>query len=443
MNILTFTTLWPNAEQPNFGVFVKHRIAAMAKLGDVDVRVVAPVPYFPSAAWNTPLAFHRRGAEYAEATQRDVLTLRASSAKLCASAVEKFLKVLIPESTMSRWQLLARIPEKEVIDGLETFHLRYLVTPKICMRFYGGWMAFGAWPTIERLHAEKPFDLIDAHYVYPDGYAAVRLGKKLNIPVVITARGTDVNLFSQMPAIRPKIINALNRADGVIAVSDSLKQRMIELGIIGQKIAVIGNGVDREIFYPRVRSEARRRLGLNAEDRIFITVGALVPVKGIDRLIDAMSLLPGRERIKLFVIGEGVERRRLESQISTLGLRDTVFPVGAKPQTELADWYSAADLFCLASHREGCPNVILEAMACGLPVVAADVGGIREMVGRDCGRLIANPTADNLATEISTALDSDWDRQKISERGGSRSWADVAREIFSYYSKRGNTQNSY
>ncbi len=393
MNILTFTTLWPNAEQPNFGIFVKHRVAALSKLDGVHVRVVAPIP-------ETGLL------------PRAVLT------------------------RSFRWQQMSRVPERETIDGLQTFHPHYLVTPKLGMRFYGSWMARGAWETVQRLHAEQPIDLIDAHYVYPDGYAAALIGERLNIPVFITARGTDINLFSRMPAIRLKIINALNRADGVIAVSESLKQRMIELGVIGQKIAVIGNGIDREVFYPRGRDESRRRLGLDAEDRIILTVGALVPLKGIDRLIDAMVLLPDRKRVKLFVIGEGVERRRLESQISALGLRDTVFPVGAKPQAELADWYSAADLFCLASHREGCPNVVIEAMACGLPVVASDVGGIREMVGRDCGKLIANPTAENLAEEITSALNFDWDWQKIAERGGSRSWAEVASDVTGYYRQR-------
>lgn len=401
MNILTFTSLWPNAEQPNFSIFVKHRIAAMAAREGVNVRVVAPMPYFPKTA------------------------------------------SLIPFVTPNRWRQMARVPEKEMIGGLETFHPRYLVTPKIGMSFYGAWMAFGAWPTVEKLHAEKPFDLIDAHYAYPDGYAAVRLGRKLNIPVVITARGTDINVFSRMPAIWPRIINALNRADGVIAVSDNLKQRMIELGIIGQKIAVIGNGIDRQVFRPRNREEARRKLGFAAEDRIILTVAALAPVKGIDRLIDALALLPNTERIKLFVIGEGAERQALESQISKLGLRDIVFLIGTKPQTELPDWYSAADLFCLASHREGCPNVVLEAMACGLPVVATDVGGVRSMIRKDCGKIVVNPTAENLAAEITSALNFDWDRQKIAECGGSRSWSDVAEEIFSYYGKRRIKGNVY
>jgi teichuronic acid biosynthesis glycosyltransferase TuaC len=399
MNILTFTTLWPNAEQPNFGVFVKHRVAALAKLDGVNVRVVAPTP-----------------------------------------ATRLLPRVVLTRSL--RWQQMARVPEQEVIDSLQTFHPRYLVTPKVGMSFYGNWMARGAFETVQRLHADQPIDLIDAHYVYPDGYAATLIGERLNIPVFITARGTDINLFSRMPLIRPKIVTALNRAAGIIAVSEALKTRMVELGIAAEKIAVIRNGIDREVFYPRDRNEARQRLNLNTKDKILLSVGALVPVKGFDRLIDAVVLLNREEkgsRLKLFIIGEGAERRALESQISNLKLENCVRLLGAKPQSELADWYSAADLFCLASHREGCPNVVVEALACGLPVVATDVGGIAELIGSEtCGRLIAQPTAENFAAEIRAAFNAVWKREEIAVFGGVRSWQEVSAEIRHYFAVAGN-----
>lgn len=437
MNILTFTTLWPNAEQPNFGVFVRNRVAALAKLDGMRVRVVAPVPYFPSSNWG----FHRRDAENTEVAQSVKRKLRVSSANLCASAVEKTFKTLISESTRSRWQQLTRVPEREWIAGLQTFHPRYLVTPKIGMSFYGSWMARGAWETIQRLHAEKPFDLVDAHYVYPDGSAAMLIGQRLNIPVFITARGTDINLFSRMPMIRPKIVNALNRGAGVIAVSEALKQRMVELGIPAEKIAVIRNGIDRKVFYPRDRDDARLRLGLDPEDRILLAVAALAPVKGIDRLIAAMALLkaaePGR-RLRLLVIGEGTERRALESQISNLNLQDCVRLLGAKHQNELADWYSAADLFCLASRREGCPNVVVESLACGLPVVAANVGGVAELLSsQTCGQLISVPNAENFAAGIQTALEAVWNREEIAASSGAKSWDEVASEVGQFFTELG------
>ncbi len=432
MNILTFTTLWPNAEQPNFGVFVKHRVAAMARLAGVNVRVVAPVPYFPSST----KSFHRRGAENAEGAQREKSKLCATSANLCASAVEKTFKLLTSDSIRNRWQQFARIPEHEVIDGLPTQHPRYLVTPKIGMSFYGNWMARGAFETVERLHRKQPFDLIDAHYVYPDGYAATLIGKRLNIPVFITARGSDINLFSRMPLIRQKIVKALNRAAGIIAVSEALKTRIVELGIAAEKIAVIRNGVDQEVFFPRDRSEARRRLKLEAEDKILLSVGALVPVKGFDRLIDAMALLKREEQgslLKLFVIGEGSERRALESRISNLKLEARVRLLGAKPQAELADWYSAADLFCLASHREGCPNVVIEAMACGLPIVATNVGGVAELVAAETGRVFEAYSAKKIAEEVEKALAVDWNRNLIAHFSRNRSWKVAADEVHDFF----------
>jgi teichuronic acid biosynthesis glycosyltransferase TuaC len=389
MNILVFTSLWPNSEQPNLGIFVKNRIAALAQIDGINVRVVAPVPYFP------------RG----------------------------FQSSIIPD----RWRRMARIADREMVAGIETFHPRHLVTPKVGMAFYSHWMARGAENLLKRLHAERPISLIDAHYVYPDGHAAVLLGESMNIPVAITARGTDINLFSRMPLIRPMIRHALKRAQGVIAVSDALKQRMVELGIEAEKVAVIRNGIDRSIFYPRDQAEARRRLGLATESRIIIAVGALVPLKGMDRLIDAMKLLSS-ESIKLYVIGEGPERAALEAQIANHELVDRVFLIGSRPQEELAEWYSAADLFCLASSREGCPNVVIEAMACGTPVIAADVGGVRELlVGQAYGRVISRVTADSLAREIKVALAMDCDRNGIAKQVGARSWAEVAGEVMDYW----------
>lgn len=406
MNILAFTSLWPNGEQPDFGVFIKHRVAAMARLSDVNVRVVAPVPYFPKSL--------------------------ASLSVLSA----------LPK----RWQRMARLPAVEEMAGLTTFHPRCLVTPKVGMRFYGDWMARGAWATVRRLHAERPIDLIDAHYVYPDGAAAIELGRRLNVPVVVSARGSDINQFSHLPHIRPRLINTLNRAAGVVAVSEALKQQMIELGIVGAKIAVIPNGIDRQVFHLRDRNAARRKLGLDPQDRIMLTVGALIPRKGIDRLIDAVALLAKKDSAaspNLFIIGEGPERANLKSNIEHRTSQNNIFLIGAKPQAELADWYAAADLFCLASHREGCPNVVVEALACGLPVVAAEMDGIREFVGEGCGSIVSEPSGERLSAEIGEALEGDWNRRKIAAVGAERGWDQVARDVADYFAERGLAPKLY
>ena len=216
MKILTFTSLFPNHEQPNFGVFVKHRSVALA--AHAKLRVVAPVPYFPKS-----LNFS-----------------------------------FVP----AHWRRMASLADSEIIAGLPVEHPRYLNPPKVGMRYYADWMARGARATVERLHREQPIDLIDAHYVYPDGAAAVQLGAALNLPVCVSARGTDINLFSQLPHIRPLIVDALQRAQAIVAVSAALKQRMVELGIAADKIAVIRNGIDAQFFYPREQAAARQKLGL-------------------------------------------------------------------------------------------------------------------------------------------------------------------------------------
>lgn len=391
MNILVFSTLWPNSEQPDFGVFVRNRILALARRPGVSVRVVAPVPYFPS--W-----------------------MRVA---------------LIPK----RWQRVTRIPEIESMDGLPVFHPRYFNPPKIGMSWYARWMAAGARLLVERLHAEMPIDLIDAHYAYPDGAAAARLGAGLRIPVFITARGTDINLFSRMALIRPRIRSALQSAAGVIAVSRELSDRIVELGIDRDHLAVIGNGVDGRIFYPRDQIKSRRLLGLEAEWKILLTVASLVPLKRIDLLVKAFSLMD-RDHARLIVIGDGPLRDRLDNLIRENSLVDRVKLIGSRNQAELADWYSAADLFCLTSSREGSPNVVSEALACGLPVVATDTGGVRDLIGgADSCRLVSTDiTPEDLAVEISQALKALPDRRAIAA-SGRRSWDDVADEVLTFYDR--------
>ncbi|HZS05702.1 MAG TPA: glycosyltransferase family 4 protein [Blastocatellia bacterium] len=391
MNVLVFTSLWPNGEQPNFGVFVKHRALAVARLEGVRTRVVAPVPYFPKAL---------AGA-------------------------------FVPED----WRTRARVKGRETIEGLPVEHPRYLVTPKVGMRFYGRWMARGAEAVVRRLHAEEPFDLIDAHYAFPDGHAAFKLARALDLPILVTARGSDINQFSRLPYIRPLLKETLAGATHVITVSGSLRDKIIALGISPDRVTTIRNGINRGLFTPRDRVAAREKLGLDPSARIVVTVGHLNAVKGIDRLIDAMGLIKkqaGDAGVRLYAIGEGRERPRLEKQIADHGLTGRVFLPGARPQAELPEWYSAADLFCLASHREGCPNVVIEALACGVPVVATDVDGIGELITSPAyGRLVVpgDNAAGGFAEKIAEAWQVNWDRQAIAAYGRSRAWEDVAAEV--------------
>lgn len=391
MNILVFTTLWPNGEEPNFGVFVKNRLVALSRLDGVQMRVVAPVPYFPKA----------------------------------------MARSFVPTD----WQIKARIAERETIAGLPVEHPRYLVTPKVGMRYYGKWLARGAESVVRRLHAEQPFDLIDAHYLYPDCYAALQLGRALNLPVVMTARGSDVNAFTRLTYIRPLIHAALTEAAGIISVSSGLKQGMTALGIPEDKIAVIRNGIDRSIFYLRDQAAARHRLGLDPQRKIIVTVGRLIPRKGFDRLIESMAVLAKRPDDKgalLYIIGDGPDQTDLAALIASHNLQDRVFLPGAQLHTELPEWYAAADLFCFLTRSEGCPNVVIEALACGLPVVATDIPGVDELIADQAYGLLLpadqfSPTG--FAEKISTALGREWDRQAIATHGAARGWEEVAMEV--------------
>ena len=391
MNILVFTSLWPSREQPAHGIFVRHRIAALSRRPEVRIRVVAPVPWFPSG-WQS-------------------------------------------KSLPGHWRRAARMPEREEIEGLMTCHPRYFMLPKIGMRFQAAGMAHGAFELARRLHEEDPIDIIDAHYAYPDGVAASRIGDRLNIPVFITVRGTDLNLFPRWRSIRRRLREGLEKATGVIAVSRSLRDRLLDLGIPADLIAVVPNGVDRSLFHWRDRDEARRALGLARDEKIVLSVGSLVPAKGFEDLIRATSL-PLHRNLKLYLIGEGPQRPMLTALIEQLGLVKRVHLRGAVSQAELPDWYAAADLFCLPSHREGCPNVVLEALACGTPVVATDVGDLNTLLSNPpSGRIIPVDSVEELSDALAWALEQPWDRAEIARQGSARSWDQVADELLRLYQK--------
>jgi teichuronic acid biosynthesis glycosyltransferase TuaC len=326
--ILTFTTLYPNSAAPSHGVFVENRLRHLVASGRVNARVVAPVPWFPSSA---PIFGH-----YAS---------------------------------------FAKTPRHEERFGLAIEHPRYPAVPKLGMTLAPLLLFLAALPVLRRLRAEQDFDLIDAHYFYPDGVAAVLLGRALGKPVTITARGTDINLIPRHALPRRMIRWAGARAAGMIAVSEALRRAMIGIGLPAHRIRTLRNGVDLAMFQPTQRAETRLSMGLN--DPTLLSVGHLIERKGHDRVIAALAKLPG---YTLLIVGEGPERGCLEAFAAAQGVSERVRFLGAVPHRELARIYSAVDALVLASSREGWPNVLLEAMACGTPVVASNVWGAPELV---------------------------------------------------------------
>ncbi len=280
-------------------------------------------------------------------------------------------------------------------------------------------------------------DVIDAHFVFPDGFAAILLGRALNKPVVVSARGSDITLGLKLPLVNRLIGWTLQHAARVIAVSASLKELMVAHGTDPDKVTVIPNGVDTQLFYPLDQDAARHALGLPADAKIVLTVCSLVELKGVDLLIEAAALVRARYpgACRILVVGKGPERERLQRQIEQAGLGDMVRLVGTVPNRELVNWYNAADLFFLGSSREGWPNVVCEALACGTPVVATNVSGIPEIVDHDGLGLLVERTPAAFAAGILAAFDTCWDRQFILERGRRRSWEQVAREVHAVFAK--------
>lgn len=382
MRILTFTSLFPNAVQPTLGIFIFQRTAHLAQRPGMRVEVVAPVPYAPS--W-------------------------------------------LPGE---RWQAFSRVPGKEEIGGLCVHHPSYLFLPKISMALHGRLMYSGSIKQVRKLHSQAPFDCIDAHYVYPDGFAALLIGQELGIPVVVSARGTDINLFPKFRLIRPKIRWVLHQAAGVVAVSSSLRDAVIALGTPPEKIRVIPNGIDADRFQPVDRSEAREKLGLARDGHCVVAVGNLIPAKGQDLLIAALArLAPRHPMLKFYLVGDGPSQAGLTEQARSLGLSDRVVIVGSRPHDELPLWFNAANLSCLISQREGLPNVVVESLACGTPVLATRVGGIPELITSHSLGILVERDAGSIAAAMDQALSSTWDRSLLAQQVQSRTWERVAEEV--------------
>lgn len=382
MRVLVFTTLFPNHEHPNDGIFIKQRMFHFAHLPEREIRVVAPVPYCPS--W----------------------------------------------FRLEPWHGYSKIWPYEVMEGIPVYHPKYPLVPKVSMPFHAYLLFAASLSLVRKIQKTFPFDLVDGHYIYPDGLAAVLLGKFFRKPVVLSARGSDINQFSRFPLIRAHIRRALREADALISVCEALRREMTSLGVPRSKIAVIPNGVDPERFSRIPKERARAQLGIPSEQKIILSVGSLISRKGFHLLMEAVSQMDGTPGLPhLYIIGEGPMRQQLRNLSKKLGISQRVHLVGQKPNGELHCWYSAADVFCLASEREGWANVIMEALACGCPVVATNVYGAPEILTTPTVGTLVERRAQAIAEALEDALRGGWDNVKIRNHVAHRSWSEVAREV--------------
>lgn len=378
LNIALFSSLFPNSSQPRLGIFVQERLRHLIESQDIEAKVVAPVPWFPAS-----------------------------------------------NSCYGQFGLIGGIPERESLNNIDVYHPRYFSIPAIGKYFAPLAMAVSGYRMLRRLQSSGfQFDLIDAHYFYPDGVAAVLLGRWLHTPVVITARGSDINLFPEYRIPRKYIEWAVQRASMIIAVSNPLKTRLIALGAEPARVRVLRNGVDLGTFKPVERSDLRDRLGIKG--KMLLAVGNLVKLKGIDLIITALSSLPD---CTLVVVGEGEERSFLERLCSIHTIGGRVIFAGNMPQQKLREYYSAADILVLASSSEGWPNVLLEAIACGTPVVATRVGGTPEIVTSACaGLLVDDRTPEELSRAIRKLLDELPDATRVRKHAEAFDWGVISRQ---------------
>ncbi|MFO1217480.1 MAG: glycosyltransferase [Burkholderiaceae bacterium] len=311
--------------------------------------------------------------------------------------------------------------------GIEVWFPRFFAVPVVLRRLDGLAMALGALPRLLALKREGRLDVLDAHFGYPDGYAASLLGRWLGVPTTVTLRGTE-SRHARDPVLRKRLERCFRQAQRIFSVSDSLRQLAVSLGAPPQRTLVVGNGVDLARFHPLNQSEQRRQFGLAVGAQVLITVGGLVERKGFHRVIE---LLPALRRrfgdLQYLVVGgpspEGDWTDRLRSQVASLGLESCVRFCGAVEPDRLASYLSAADLFVLATSNEGWANVLLEAMACGLPVVTTRVGGNAEVVSRDdLGLLVPFGDTSALQQAIESALLRDWDRAAIRAYAQQNTW---------------------
>ena len=343
------------------------------------------------------------------------------------------VKVFFPNAMYPSWLK----PRSRTYDHLDPSYsppdvkVSYYDYPALPLvsRPFNGWMASRA--LLRHVRNFAP-DIIHSFFLYPEGYAALQIGRALSIPVVAKGIGSDINRFTgRISAIHTRSL--LKQVDFLFTVSEDLRKKAIGMGASPEKSQTILNGCDLSVFHVRNRLEARNKLHIESTSEAVVYIGRMDVKKGLRELVEAAAALhPQRPNLHVYMVGEGPDKPLIESAIQSNNASSFVHAPGACTFNEVADWMSAADLVTLPSYMEGCPNVVLEALACGRPVVATDVGGIPEIMNDDCGQLVPPRDSPALARALAAVLDRTWDAEAISAHCG-RSWSDVAGELLGIF----------
>lgn len=383
LRILSISTNYPYPEEPIRGGFVRKRLQAIAK--DADVLMVSPVP----------------ALDYSHPRRR----------------------------VLSGWG----VPLWRTDELIRVWYPRWLYPP-FGTPINSGTLFLHIWPKVAQLHRENPFNLIDAHFGFPEGVAAAFLARRLHLPLVVTLRGHEpvvAKHWSHRQALRW----ALHKATRVLSVSEELRQFALNLGVPPGRTQTVSNGVDISIFRFRNRDEIRAKLGLSREAKIIASVGSLTPRKGHHRVIRSLAELHRRGiPAELLIVGGETTTPGFEQQLRQLatssGLSSQVHFTGPLLAETVSEMMNASDLLCLASDWEGCANVVVEALACGTPVIASAVGHNPYLIRQGLDGIMFPQGDDSALTQsLAAALAQDWDRPAIASRGQCRSWDDVAAEV--------------
>lgn len=397
LSVLVFSTLFPHKGEPMQGIFVENRLRHLINDVDIDATVIAPVPWFPFR--------NRIFGKYGRAARADL---------------------------------------EETRDGLTIYHPRYIVIPKIGMMLTPFFLARASLNMVRKLlRSGAKFDLIDAHYLYPDCVSAARLAAELDIPFTATARGSDVTQIALMSGPKRMILQTCASAARIITVSKSLKDKLVAIGAEEQNISVLRNGVDSGKFCPSSQDRIKilGPLGLDSNAPIIMFAGWLIERKRVDIVIDAMVHLPKAQAI---IVGDGPLHSALRSQTKALNLEARIKFVGQKNPAEMPEYFSVADVLCLPSEREGWANVMLEAMACGASIVARNVDGALELITEGApGRLVDGDDPAQYAEAIDELLRQKTAREEIRSYALGYSWESTSArqmEIFQKITYRGNRE---
>ncbi len=376
LRVLTLATLFPDASRPNFGVFVERQTLGLAALPDVEVHVVAPVGLPP-----------------------------------------------FPVSRAPQYRALASLPSAETWKGLSVERPRFVNLPMTGGRFHAPLLARRLRPLLTRIRETFAFDVIDAEFFFPDGPAAVALGRMFGVPVSIKARGADIHHWGHAPVTAAQVRAAGQAADGLLAVSRSMADDILTTGI-DRPVRVHRTGIDRTRFGSVDRAAARARLGVAGP--LVVSLGALIPRKGHRIVLDAVAALPG---VQLWIVGGGPDHAALAARIAALGIGDRVRLCGSLPHGDLPDLLAAADVMALASSSEGLANAWVEALASGTPIVIPDAGAAREVVTtRAAGRIAARDSAA-FAQAIASVLSQPVDPAATKATVDAYSWDRNATEL--------------